>query len=226
MAIVSPMTSSSPVPPLGFVHRFVPGTDPAAPVLLLLHGTGGNEDDLLPLGRLLLPGAALLSPRGNVLENGTTTRFFRRLAEGVFDLPDLARRTGELADFIRAASAHHGFDAARVVAVGYSNGANIAANLCPRHPGTLAGAVLFRAMALPEPAEAAAVPGAGGIDILLCSGRLDPLVPPADPGRLATLLQQGGAKVTLRWLEDAGHALTKEDVVEARRWLAESRFAA
>ena len=207
-------------PSLGFAHRFVPGADPAAPVLLLLHGTGGNEDDLLPLGRLLAPGAALLSPRGNVLENGTTPRFFRRLAEGVFDVPDLIARTAELAGFVGAAAARYQFDAGRVVAVGYSNGANVAASLLLRHPGALAGALLLRAMALPETSLPAIPPRLNGAGVLLLSGRLDPVVPPGDPDRLAAALRNGGAEVTLRWLEDAGHGIVQDDILEARRWLA------
>src|SRR5438045_5914803 len=120
---------------LDFTHRFVPAQKtPARRILLLLHGTGGNENDLLPLGRDLDPSAALLSPRGKVLENGRP-RFFRRLAEGVFDEEDLVRRTHELADFISEAAAQYGFDAAKVVAVGYSNGANIAGSFLLLRPG-------------------------------------------------------------------------------------------
>src|SRR2546430_17176625 len=128
---------------LGFIHHFVPAPDPSqAPALLLLHGTGGNEEDLLELGRDLAPSASLLSPRGKVLERGMP-RFFRRLAEGVFDLDDLRRRTIELAGFVAAAAAHYGFDPRRVVAVGFSNGANIAASLLLLEPGTLRGAGIF-----------------------------------------------------------------------------------
>src|SRR5258708_6893964 len=126
---------------LGFNHRFVPATKPGLPPLLLLHGTGGDENDLVPLGQQLLPGAALLSPRGKVLENGMP-RFFRRLAEGVFDLPDLKARTDELADFIAAARKAYGL--AAPVALGFSNGANIAASLLLTHPDALAGALLMR----------------------------------------------------------------------------------
>src|ERR671925_274796 len=127
---------------LGFAHRFIPGA-PDKPVLLLLHGTGGDENDLLPLGEALLPGAARLSPRGKVLENGMP-RFFRRLAEGVFDLEDLRLRTEELADLVRDASKAYGFDPSRVVAFGYSNGANVAASLLLQRPETLRGAILAR----------------------------------------------------------------------------------
>src|SRR3954463_16668755 len=140
---------------LEFSHVFEPRTGTSTPPVLLLHGTGGNEHDLLPLGRAVAPGSALLSPRGKVLENGMP-RFFRRLAEGVFDEQDLIRRTHELADFIEEAAAHYGFDATKVVAIGYSNGANIAGGTLLLRPGILSGAALLRPMvplipqALPE----------------------------------------------------------------------------
>jgi len=126
-----------------FIHEFVPGT--SSRTLLLLHGTGGNERDLIPLGRELDPNAALLSPRGKVLENGMP-RFFRRLAEGVFDLEDLKRRTNELADFVAAAARHYKLAADHIVGVGYSNGANIAASMLLLRPEIMRAAILFRAM--------------------------------------------------------------------------------
>src|SRR4029079_8488318 len=133
-------------PELGFIHQFVPAAEPdLAITLLLLHGTGGTEQDLLPIGNALLPGAGVLSPRGKVLENGMP-RFFRRLAEGVFDFDDLARQTEDLAQFIAAASAGYGFASRRTVATGFSNGANIASSLVFAKPGVLAAAILFRAM--------------------------------------------------------------------------------
>src|SRR3954466_207184 len=140
---------------LGFVHRFERGARPSLPPLLILHGTGGNEDDLLPLGKMIAPGAALLSPRGKVLEHGMP-RFFRRLAEGVFDEEDLKLRARELAEFVRAAAAQYRFDAGRVTAVGYSNGANIASAMLLLAPGVLSRAVLFRAMVplVPDPLPA------------------------------------------------------------------------
>ena len=149
---------------LGFIHRFIPATQPGKPPLLLLHGTGGNENDLLPLGAQLSPGAALLSPRGKVLENGMP-RFFRRLAEGVFDLADLKVRTAELTDFIAAARKAYGLDAP--VAVGFSNGANIAASLLLTRPQALRGAVLLRAML---PFEPEPLPDLAGKPVLLLSG--------------------------------------------------------
>src|SRR5437867_3407347 len=157
---------------LGFVHTFQPPAAGDAAMLLLLHGTGGHERDLVPVARMLAPAAGVLSPRGKVLERGMP-RFFRRLAEGVFDLEDLRRRTIELADFVAAASAHYGFDPDRVVAVGFSNGANIAASLLLLRPETVAAAVLFRAMVplVPDP-----LPNLPGTPVLLSNGRLDSLV--------------------------------------------------
>ena len=202
----------------GFTHRFEPGSTSGRPTLLMLHGTGGNEDDLLPLGRTLWPGAAMLSPRGQVLERGMP-RFFRRLAEGVFDLEDLALRTDQLARFIGAAADRYGFDRGAVVAVGFSNGANVAASLLLKQPGVLAGAVLFRAMVPFEPASPVSFPGT---PVWLGAGRSDPIIPAENVARLAELLKSAGAKVTLDWRE-AGHNLTAPEVEAAGKWLRESR---
>jgi phospholipase/carboxylesterase len=193
-------------------HRFVPGSDPAARPLLLLHGTGGNEDDLLPLGRTIAPGAALLSPRGAVEENGMP-RFFRRLAEGVFDEVDLRRRTAELAEFIAAARARYGI--AAPLAVGFSNGANIAAALLMLQPGVLAGAVLLRAMV---PFRQPPTATLAGTPVLLLSGSADPIVPADNSARLAAQLQAAGAEVTHRTLP-GGHGLTQSDIQAVTAWL-------
>lgn len=200
---------------LGFAHVFEPAARAGAPTLLLLHGTGGDEHDLLPLGRGLAPGAALLSPRGRVLERGMP-RFFRRLAEGVFDVPDLIRRSAELADFVSRAAGDYGFDAGRVIAVGFSNGANIAASLLLLHPGTLAGAVLFRPMV---PLEPEVVPDLDGLPVLIAAGLGDPVARPPEVERLAALLRRAGARVTVRWA-DAGHELSSADLAAARATLA------
>jgi predicted esterase len=208
----------TPLDSLGFVHRFLPAPSwSASPVLLLLHGTGGNEDDLLELGRNLLPGAALLSPRGKILENGMP-RFFRRLAEGVFDEKDLIRRTHELADFVEVAAKQYQFDSGRVVAVGYSNGANIAASMLLLRPEILSGAVLFRAMV---PLEPEALPDLSGRPVLLAAGRNDPIVPPENAEQLAAIFQKAGADVSMQWVE-GGHQLTAAELELAKRWLQEA----
>jgi phospholipase/carboxylesterase len=198
-----------------FHHVFEPGSDPAAPPLLMLHGTGGNENDLLRVGRMISPGSALLSPRGDVSEGGAL-RFFARLAEGVFDPQEIIRRTHALADFLVAASAHYHIDPVRLTAVGFSNGANIAATLLLLRPETLGGGALFRPMVvLDQPAAAGSLKGRR---VLLCNGNMDPLVPPGDPARLAALLQAGGADVKLHMIP-ASHALTPQDVAAAQSWL-------
>jgi predicted esterase len=199
---------------LAFQHQFIPARADAAPTLLLLHGTGGDEYDLLELGRALYPQAALLSPRGQVLENGMP-RFFRRLAEGVFDLDDLRQRTHDLAAFVVAASESYHFDPRRVIAVGYSNGANIAASVLLLHPQVLAGAVLFHAMVPLEPEQ---LPDLRGVPVFMGAGRQDSLIPPSQTERLAQLLRQAGAEVDLHW-ELGSHALNRAEVQAATSWL-------
>jgi len=202
---------------LGFAHRFLPGEeDGSGATLLVLHGTGGDENDLVPLGRELAPGAAILSPRGKVLEYGAP-RFFRRLAEGVFDHEDLVFRTHELADFIESAAREYGFDPSKLVAAGYSNGANVAASLMLLHSGLLRAAVLFRAMVPFEPEE---TPDLSGIPVFLSAGRMDRMILPENTERLVQILEEAGADVDLRW-RNTGHALTYEEVAEAKNWLAE-----
>jgi predicted esterase len=195
-----------------FIHEFVPGS--SSRILLLLHGTGGNERDLIPLGQELDPNAALLSPRGKVLENGMP-RFFLRLAEGVFDLEDLKYRTNELADFITAAAQHYGFATDQLVAVGYSNGANIAASILLLRPEILHRAVLFRAMV---PLIPDALPELSSGRVWIGAGDQDPIVPASETKRLGELLRRAGADVTIRFF-NAGHGLTNDDVVTARDWL-------
>src|SRR5207249_11699311 len=195
-----------------FIHEFVPGKSERT--LLLLHGTGGNERDLIPLGHELDPNAALLSPRGKVLEN-RMPRFFRRLAEGVFDLEDLKNRTHELADFVGAAAKHYKIDIKHIIAVGYSNGANIAASLLLLRPEILSAAILFRAMVPLVPDKQ---PKLSSMRVWIGAGTDDPIIPTSETKRLAELLRKAGADVTIRHFA-AGHELTPDDVEAARDWL-------
>jgi predicted esterase len=197
-----------------FIHEFIPGNSPRT--LLLLHGTGGNERDLIPLGRELDPNAALLSPRGKVLENGMP-RFFRRLAEGVFDLEDLKYRANELADFVYAAAQHYGFASDNLVAVGYSNGANIAAAMLLLRPEILPTAILFRAMVPLHPEK---LPNLSSARVWIGAGDQDPIVPASETKELVELLRRAGADVTIRFAR-AGHGLTNDDLEAARHWLRE-----
>ncbi len=197
-----------------YVHRFVsaPMPRPGARTLLLLHGTGGNEDDLLPLGSMLDPGAALLSPRGDVVENGMP-RFFRRIREGVFDEADVRLRARALAEFV--AEARTTYELGDVTAVGFSNGANIAAAMLLLHPDVLAGAVLMAPMV---PLEPEPLPDLERVPVWMGAGRSDPLVPAAEAQRLASLLERAGAEVTLFW-HPGGHSVPPSAVAEAKAWL-------
>lgn len=203
------------MPRFTYHHVFEPGTNPAAPPLLLLHGTGGSENDLLRLGRTISPGSALLSPRGDVSEGGAL-RFFARLAEGVFDPQEIIRRTETLGDFIVAASAHYQLETERMIAVGFSNGANIASTLLLLRPATLGGAILLRSMLV---LDRPAAPGSlTGKRVLLCNGSTDPIVPLDHPPRLAALLRAGGADVKVEMLS-ASHGFTPQDVAAAQSFL-------
>ena len=199
---------------LNFVHEFVPGS--STRTLLLLHGTGGNEHDLIPLGREIDPAAGILSPRGKVLENGMP-RFFRRLAEGVFDEEDLKKNTYELADFVSAAAQHYEFPADQIVAVGYSNGANIAASLLLLRPKTLRAAVLFRAMVPLVPEK---MPDLSSVRVWIGAGNQDPVIPTSETQRLVELLRSARAEVTIHFV-NAGHGLTSAEVETANQWLSE-----
>lgn len=201
--------------PPTYDYRFEPGADPSAPPLLLLHGTGGDENDLIPLARRLLPGSALLSPRGDVNEHGQL-RFFRRFAEGVFDLADVAQRAHALADFVAVAAARHGIDQSRLIALGLSNGANIATALLWLRPEILAGAVLFRPMLVLEPDR---LPDLRDKHVLISSGSADPIVPADHPARLARQFREAGAAVDLQ-IHAAGHGLVPGDLAAARKYFS------
>ena len=207
--------------PLSYIHRFEQGAAAAdARPLLLLHGTGGDENDLVPLGRMIAPDAPLLSPRGKVLENGMP-RFFRRLAEGVFDEADVLSRAHELADFVDEARAH--YDIASPIALGYSNGANIAGAMLLLRPEALAGAVLLRAML---PLSQTPPVDLTGKPVLVASGVNDPIIPLERAARLASLLQRLGAEVEHCTLP-SGHELSQADVTLAKNWMkAHERAAA
>jgi predicted esterase len=205
-----------PLNDLGFVHIFAPAEKPNSPTLLLLHGTGGDERDLLGLGRELWPGAALLGVRGKVLENGVP-RFFRRFAEGVFDVDDLMTRTNELAEFIDTAAEYYGFSKRHLVAAGYSNGANIAASLIFLHPHYLAAGVLFRAQV---PFRPDLVRNFSELSVFFAGGMRDPIVPCDQTEQLAAILQIGGADVSMFW-HRGGHELGNDDIEAAKKWLAD-----
>jgi phospholipase/carboxylesterase len=209
---------------LGFSHRFLasdhnnPDNPEKSMTLLILHGTGGDENDLVPIARMIGPArASIISPRGKVLENGMP-RFFRRLSEGVFDLEDLKFRTHELADFLQDASEFYGFSLGQTVAIGYSNGANIAASMLLLRPEVLAGSILFRAMVpfIPEP-----IPNLSGKLMFMSSGLHDPIVSSRGTKDLFDLLKKTGSNVSLEW-QNSGHELTQKDLSEAREWLSAS----
>lgn len=206
--------------PGGFVHHFEPARRPGAPTLLLLHGTGGDERDLLEVGRALDPSAALLSPRGRVSEAGML-RWFRRHAEGVFDTEDLIARTHELADFTRAATADHGIDGTGLIAVGFSNGANIAAAMLMLRPEVLRAAVLLAPMVPLEPSAAVDL---SEVAVFIGAGRSDPVAPADQAEVLATMLTDRGAAVELHW-HDGGHGIDPSTLRAAMAWLSKVRAA-
>jgi predicted esterase len=206
---------------LGFIHRFIPSNRKEAKAktplatLLLLHGTGGNEEDLIPLGHEIAPEAAILSPRGKVLEAGMP-RFFRRLAEGVFDIEDLKFRTNELADFIENASKLYSFDLEYMIAVGYSNGANIASSLLLLRPEILSAAILFRPMVpfIPDTLQ-----NLINKNILICAGEWDPIVPRQNTEKLLDIFKKAHTNVSIYW-QKSGHELGQEEILTAKEWLS------
>jgi len=198
---------------LGFIHRFIPASAPGRPTLLLLHGTGGDENDLVPLAQQIAPGFGILSPRGKVLEHGMP-RYFRRSGEGRWDIDDFKNRTRELAEFVTLARNTYSIDPP--IALGYSNGANIAWSLMFADPDSLSGAILMRAML---PFDPRPLPDLEGKPVLMLTGRHDELIPAQQAGLLAALLGEAGADATYETLE-AGHSLTEEDLRLAAAWLS------
>lgn len=197
-------------------HIFKQGTNQDKPVLLFLHGTGGNEHDLVKLADIIDPEASVLSVRGNVSENGMP-RFFKRLAEGVFDEEDLIFRTKELNEFLDEAAEKYVFDRNRIVAIGYSNGANIAASLMFHYENALQGAVLHHPMV---PRRGIALPDLTGKHVFIAAGTNDPMCSPEEAEELKTLLNDAGAKVEIHW-ENNGHQLTMSEVEAAHAWYKE-----
>ena len=209
---------SDAIAELGFVHRWIP-SDGANETVLALHGTGGDENDLLPLVGAVAAGKNVLSPRGKVLEMGAP-RFFKRRAEGVFDLDDLVARTNELADFVIAAATAYGFDPSKVVALGYSNGANVAGSMMMLRPEVLAGGALLRAMKPFEPADVGAeLPDLSSARVLVISGARDPIVPPGSAEGLVELLRRAGAAVSVH-ASPAGHELIRPDLDLVAEWFS------
>ena len=194
-------------------HIFQKGTDPSRPTFLMLHGTGGNENDLMPIAAHIDSQASVLSVRGNVSENGMP-RFFKRLSEGVFDMEDLKLRTEELYDFIGKAAEENGFDRANVIAIGYSNGANIAANLLFTYADALKGAILHHPMVPNRDTE---LPNLAGVPVFIAAGTNDPICPAEESTDLERLLSDAGASVKLHW-ENYGHQLTMPEVEAAKEW--------
>lgn len=202
-----------------FEHIYEAGTNSFT--ILALHGTGGSEHDLVQMVKTVAPGANILSPRGKVLEGSDHHRFFRRLAEGVFDIEDLRFRTHELADFVLSASEHYGFNKSKIYALGFSNGANIARSLFFLRPEVLAGAVLLRGMLPldPDKGELQSIPDLSTKSILLSSGTRDPIIPLENAKHLAQIYQNAGASL-IHELNPASHGLIKSDLDIMRRWFA------
>ncbi len=213
-------------PDLGFIHRFIPSSAAGKEIkdkrqmitLLLLHGTGGNEDDMIPLGQALAPtsATAMLSPRGKILEGGVAPRFFKRLDEGVFDMQDLIFRTHELADFVEMASKRYGFDLRHIVAIGYSNGANIATSIMLLQPKILSAAILFRPMV---PLVPDTIPDLSDVNVFISAGLHDRIVSKKETEQLFNMLSGAGAKVVLHW-HGGGHELGNKEITVAKQWLA------
>ncbi len=189
------------------VSDFIHLQEPGEPTLVMLHGTGGDEREMFALGQSLrAEGMALLAPRGKEPERGMN-RWFRRKAEGVFDLENLAMRADELADFVIETVP------GRRIAVGFSNGANVAAAILLQRPDVFSAAILLAPMVPFEPSEP---PDLMGVRVHLDCGESDPMVPRENAARLAAMLSKAGARVSVRW-HFGGHALDAEGLEEAKK---------
>ena len=195
---------------------FIKGVNTKLPTLFMLHGTGGTEHDLVPVARLISPDSSILSVRGNVLENGMP-RFFKRLSEGVFDEEDLKRRTEELQIYLNDASIKYGFDRKNVVAVGYSNGANIAASMLFHYQNVVRGAILHHPMV---PIRAMDLPTMAGLPVFIGAGVNDPICLSTETEELSSILKDAGADVVVHW-EENGHQLTHSEVEAAKVWFSD-----
>lgn len=195
------------------IHLFQRGADESAPILVLFHGTGGNEHDLLPLARFISPASTVLSVRGNVLENGMP-RFFRRLAEGVFDEADLVARTQEMKAFLGEAVEKYELDPNNLVGVGYSNGANIIGSLLFHYGNLFRAAILHHPMV---PLRGLTLPDMSRLAVFIGAGANDPICAPQETEELQSLLESAGASVEVHW-EHRGHQLTQTEAEAAARW--------
>lgn len=194
-----------------FVHIFKKGNGKTT--FCLLHGTGGDENDLVPIARSIDPHAGVIGIRGNVSENGMN-RFFRRHAEGVFDQEDIILQSGNMMAFLQKAAAHYEFTLQHTTFLGYSNGANIATSVLFLHPQIVQSAILLRPMLTLVPDIA---PDLSGHKIFIAAGLHDGLVPVEHTNKLADLYRTYGAVVELAWL-NAAHGLTREDIEKAKIW--------
>lgn len=194
-------------------HIFKKGSDPSKPTMLLLHGTGGTEEDLLPIANIIDPQAHVLSVRGNVLEHGMP-RFFKRLEEGVFDEEDLLFRTKELNHFLDDAAETYEFSRKNIFAIGYSNGANIAASLLFHYKYSIKGAMLHHPMV---PRRGINLPNLTDVSVFISAGKNDPLCAPEESVDLQSMLENAGAQVMLHW-EENGHQLSRTEIEAAKKW--------
>lgn len=197
---------------MSFVYRYLPGTGEDPRTAIVFHGTGGDENSLVPFAQSLMPGAAILSLRGRVDENGMP-RFFRRFAEGAFDYDSIRIESDAVAEFLKQASVDYGIDLETAVGVGYSNGANIAWSTLLRHPGSFGTLVLFRPMVTLDDSS-----DLTGKRIFVGTAEQDPIVPIENVQRLIEQMKSCGAQVEVSW-HPGGHQLTRGEITLASSWL-------